>query len=247
MRCGHYEGYVMGIGNNQFCGICKIESQRVEIEQLQADAGRYRWLIEHAANKVLDPRNEMRIEVAVSYYGGGYQLVGQAMSDWIDRRLPTMGSRSSTRGSDFIIYQYATLMVRQARRIRDKWSEGDENVKRDLWQCLHETGQRLAEVLGLDDQPADEIYPETTKDSDTLPCCGSDSGVHLVGCQSEDAHRIHRAESDKNTEYTRAPDARGPAQTIEEAESSRHQGSGVACADRDHRAPDPGRLLPEKD
>lgn len=39
--------------------------------------------------------------------------------------------------------------------------------------------------------------PESETDS-TLPCCGSDSGVHLIGCQSESAHRIHRAESEKD-------------------------------------------------
>lgn len=39
-----------------------------------------------------------------------------------------------------------------------------------------------------------------TKDSEGLPCCGSESGVHLIGCRSEDAlaGRIHRP-SEKNT------------------------------------------------
>lgn len=36
------------------------------------------------------------------------------------------------------------------------------------------------------------IRAESTKDSQSLPCCGSETGVHLIGCGSPDAHRIHR-------------------------------------------------------
>ena len=33
--CGHHGDYVMGIGDNMYCGICKIERQAKRIEELE--------------------------------------------------------------------------------------------------------------------------------------------------------------------------------------------------------------------
>jgi len=51
-------------------------------------------------------------------------------------------------------HQYAVNMIRKQRRMRDKWADGNDKVKADLWKNLHESGRLLADSLGVDnDQP----------------------------------------------------------------------------------------------
>ncbi len=47
-------------------------------------------------------------------------------------------------------YQCAVDLVRKQRRMRDKWADGNDKVKGDLWKNLHESGRLLAESLGID-------------------------------------------------------------------------------------------------
>jgi hypothetical protein len=40
MKCGHYEGYIMGCGDNQYCGICRMDELQAEIARLQAEVAK---------------------------------------------------------------------------------------------------------------------------------------------------------------------------------------------------------------
>ena len=35
MECSHYKGYIMGCGDSQYCGVCKIEALTKHVDQLQ--------------------------------------------------------------------------------------------------------------------------------------------------------------------------------------------------------------------
>jgi hypothetical protein len=45
-------------------------------------------------------------------------------------------------------------LVREQGRMLDRWAEGDDHVKRDLWRRLHAAGDRLRDVLEETDREA---------------------------------------------------------------------------------------------
>lgn len=60
--CGHHGDYVMGIGDNMYCGICKIERQAKRIEELEAELENVRDAAQQEARRYNADNERLRHE-----------------------------------------------------------------------------------------------------------------------------------------------------------------------------------------